>query len=423
VVQFDNIRFFIPPDLIEAEALQQIRNTASMPFVHGVAVMPDVHFGLGSTIGTVVATEGAVMPAAVGVDIGCGMIAVRTSLTREQVMPLRQQIREGIERRIPVGVGSFGVNSRILPSAEPRVSKLKALEAGLGLDMNQRAGWEKAMGSLGGGNHFIEVCVGQRMPPQPFETGREAASWIHDNPDEVWVILHSGSRGVGNKTGNYWTKMAKSLHAHEFSYNQFPDANLSWLSKGTLEYEQYMNELTWCQEFARLNREEMMDRVLTELYWTCIGSGDPRGGCGFEVLEVERINSHHNYARPEEYDGKELLITRKGAIRADDGKRSLIPGSMGTNSYIVEGLGNAASFNSAPHGAGRRMSRRKARELFTVESVTAQMAERDVEARVRDAIVDEAPGAYKDIEETMAHASELVRPLYRLRQIINVKGD
>jgi tRNA-splicing ligase RtcB len=167
----------------------------------------------------------------------------------------------------------------------------------------------------------------------------------------------------------------------------------------------------------------MMDRVLTELYWTCIGSGDPRGGCGFEVLEVERINSHHNYARPEEYDGKELLITRKGAIRADDGKRSLIPGSMGTNSYIVEGLGNAASFNSAPHGAGRRMSRRKARELFTVESVTAQMAERDVEARVRDAIVDEAPGAYKDIEETMAHASELVRPLYRLRQIINVKGD
>jgi tRNA-splicing ligase RtcB len=184
-----------------------------------------------------------------------------------------------------------------------------------------------------------------------------------------------------------------------------------------------MNELTWCQEFARLNREEMMDRVLTELYWTCIGSGDPRGGCGFEVLEVERINSHHNYARPEEYDGKELLITRKGAIRADDGKRSLIPGSMGTNSYIVEGLGNAASFNSAPHGAGRRMSRRKARELFTVESVTAQMAERDVEARVRDAIVDEAPGAYKDIEETMAHASELVRPLYRLRQIINVKGD
>jgi tRNA-splicing ligase RtcB len=405
VVQQGNIRFFIPPDLIEAEALQQVRNTASMPFVHGVAVMPDVHFGLGSTIGTVVATEGAVMPAAVGVDIGCGMIAVRTSLTREQVMPLRQQIREGIERRIPVGVGSFGVNSRILPSAEPRISKLKTLEAGFGLDMNQRAGWEKAMGSLGGGNHFIEVCLG----------------YDYDSNESVWVILHSGSRGVGNKTGNYWTKMAKSLHAHEFSYNQFPDANLSWLSKGTLEYEQYMNELTWCQEFARLNREEMMDRVLSELGWTL---GQPRQWpSGVYPGEVERINSHHNYARPEEYDGKELLITRKGAIRADVGKRSLIPGSMGTNSYIVEGLGNDASFNSAPHGAGRRMSRRKARELFTVESVTTQMAERDVEARVRDAIVDEAPGAYKDIEETMAHARELVRPLYRLRQIINVKGD
>jgi tRNA-splicing ligase RtcB len=401
VVQFDNIRFFIPPDLIEAEALQQIRNTASMPFVHGVAVMPDVHFGLGSTIGTVVATEGAVMPAAVGVDIGCGMIAVRTSLTREQVMPLRQQIREGIERRIPVGVGSFGVNSRILPSAEPRISKLKTLEAGFGLDMNQRAGWEKAMGSLGGGNHFIEVCLG----------------YDYAGAESVWVILHSGSRGVGNKTGNYWTKIAKSLHSEEFNRGQFPDVNLSWLTAGTVEYDQYLREVSWCQQFALLNREEMMDRVLIELTYSMPNL------LGVENIEMERINSHHNYMVNEEYEGRMLSITRKGAIYAGDGKRSLIPGSMGTNSYIVEGLGNEASFNSAPHGAGRRMSRRKAREAFTVESVAAQMAERDIEARVREAIVDEAPGAYKDIEETMVHARELVRPLYRLRQIINVKGD
>jgi tRNA-splicing ligase RtcB len=401
VVQHGNIRFFIPPDLIEAEALQQVRNTASMPFVYGVAVMPDCHFGLGSTIGTVVATEGAVMPAAVGVDIGCGMIAVRTSLTREQVMPLRQQIREGIERRIPVGVGSFGVNSRILPSAEPRISKLKTLEAGFGLDMNQRAGWEKAMGSLGGGNHFIEVCLG----------------YDYAGAESVWVILHSGSRGVGNKTGNYWTKIAKSLHSEEFNRGQFPDVNLSWLTAGTVEYDQYLREVSWCQQFALLNREEMMDRVLIELTYSMPNL------LGVENIEMERINSHHNYMVNEEYEGRMLSITRKGAIYAGDGKRSLIPGSMGTNSYIVEGLGNEASFNSAPHGAGRRMSRRKAREAFTVESVAAQMAERDIEARVREAIVDEAPGAYKDIEETMVHARELVRPLYRLRQIINVKGD
>ena len=208
---------------------------------------------------------------------------------------------------------------------------------------------------------------------------------------------------------------------------QIPDPNLSALLEGTPEYDLYMKELHWCQEFARLNREEMMDRVMTELMYTVLGQaqnaayvreyGNPLN------LEVERINSHHNYAVIEEHEGKRLLITRKGAIYAGEGKRSLIPGSMGTNSYIVEGRANAASFNSAPHGAGRAMSRTKAKATFTVEQVAAQMAERGIEARVREAIVDEAPGAYKDIEQTMAHASELVRPLYQLRQIINVKGD
>lgn len=408
MVQIGNVRYFIPPNLIELEAQQQVRNTASMPFVYGVAVMPDVHFGLGSTVGTVVATEGAVMPAAVGVDIGCGMIAVRTSLTVEQVMPLRQQIREGIERRIPVGVGSFGANSRILPSAASRIESLLDLEKMLGLNMNQRAGWTNALGSLGGGNHFIEVCVGQ-----PYDDYDGDGIGVAYGPEDVWVILHSGSRGVGNKTGNYWTKIAKALHSEEFTRGDFPDANLSWLSDGTEEHYQYMRELYWCQQFAMLNREEMMDRVLTELQYTL----------GVENFEIERVNSHHNYMSVEEHEGRKLAITRKGAILASVGKRSLIPGSMGTNSYIVEGLGNPLSFNSAPHGAGRRMSRKKARERFSVSEVAAQMMSRGVECRMREAIIDEAPGAYKDIEETMQHAAELVRPLFKLRQIINVKGD
>jgi tRNA-splicing ligase RtcB (3'-phosphate/5'-hydroxy nucleic acid ligase) len=422
-----NIRFFIPPDQIEQEALQQIRNTASMPFVHGLAVMPDAHFGMGSTVGTVVATEGAVMPACVGVDIGCGMIAVRTNLSVEQVMPLRKQIREGIERRIPVGIGGHGENSKVLPSSSLRIGQLHGLADRLGVDMDKRhTGWRKQLGSLGGGNHFIEVCIGRPIG------GPDGALIDRDPPytGEIWIILHSGSRGVGNKTGNYWTKIAKGLEKHYMNGVQIPDQNLAALIDGTPEYEQYMKELHWCQEFARLNREEMMDRVLTELWYQVhvLPSGiNPKTEApelaARQFLEIERINSHHNYATIEHHEGKDLLVTRKGAILANAGKRSLIPGSMGTNSYIVEGLGNLDSFNSAPHGAGRRMSRTRARQMFTVETLTEQMAERDIESRVREAIVDESPGAYKDIEQTMAHASELIRPLYRLRQILNVKGD
>jgi tRNA-splicing ligase RtcB len=410
IIHDDKVRFFIPPYLIEAEALQQIRNTASMPFVYGLAVMPDVHFGLGSTVGTVVATEGAVMPAAVGVDIGCGMIAVRTSLKLADVMPLRKKIREGIERRIPVGVGSWGSNREVHAGTTSwRVNQLWQLADELFEDqthMNDRLpGWERQVGSLGGGNHFIEVCVGTS----------------EDSQESVWVILHSGSRGVGNKTGNYWTKVAKAEMG--WGLDCLPDRNLAWLTEGTPTFDQYMKELRWCQEFARLNREEMMDRVLLELGWTC-GLGEAKTAEEWgKSWEIERVNSHHNYTSVETFEGRPQIITRKGAIFAGEGKRSLIPGSMGTNSYIVEGLGNEASYNSAPHGAGRAMSRTAAKAKFNLAEVTAQMEARDIECRMREAIIDEAPGSYKDIEETIRHAGELVRPVYRLRQVLNVKGD
>jgi tRNA-splicing ligase RtcB (3'-phosphate/5'-hydroxy nucleic acid ligase) len=399
---------------VEDEAREQVERTASMPFVKGVAVMPDCHFGKGSTVGTVVATKGAIMPACVGVDIGCGMIAVRTTLTPESVRPHLKAIREGIERRIPVGVGGRGENSRVTGGASLRIGELMRLSVdlfGSALHMDQRAGsWQKQLGSLGGGNHFIEVCIGH-----PIEEGFVGP---HDDAQaEVWVILHSGSRGVGNKTGTHWTRVAKE-QAKRFMYADWlPDGDLAYLIQGTPEFEQYMKELQWCQEYAHLNREEMMDRVITELWHTVQGGRDDG------QIEIERINCHHNYVSRENHDGDNVLITRKGAILAAEGVRGLIPGSMGARSFITTGLGNPGAYRSAPHGAGRRMSRTAARKQFTVEGVTAEMEAQGIESRIREAIVDEAPGAYKDIDVVMADAAPLVRPTHVLRQIVSVKGD
>jgi len=392
-----------------------------MPFVHGVAVMPDCHLGKGSTVGTVVATEGAVMPACVGVDIGCGMIAVKTSLTPAQVYPHLRTLREGIERRIPTGIGPFGMNSRILPSAERRIALLEERAKVTWEDsnhMNARAHeWRNQVGSLGGGNHFIEVCIGHSLAAWEHD---EQGTFTDEGGEEVWVILHSGSRAVGNKTGNHWTQVAKR-QAKRYKYDAFlPDPDLSYLVKESEEYWEYMKEVMWCQYFALLNREEMMDRALDELYHTILQGKFPTGPAG---LEMERINCHHNYVTNEEYDGKKLLITRKGAIFAGVGEKALIPGSMGARSYIVEGLGHPGSFNSAPHGAGRRMSRRRAREEFTEDNLRQMMQDLGIETRVRDSIVDESPGAYKDIDTVMEEAKELVRPIHTLQQIISVKGD
>jgi tRNA-splicing ligase RtcB len=429
----DRIRWFTED--VEPEARNQVERTASMPFVAGVAVMPDVHFGRGSTVGTVVATRGAVMPACVGVDIGCGMIAVRTRLTPDQVRSHVAAIREGIERRIPVGIGQRGQNSRIQATASLRVGELFDLSDklfGSKLHMDQRSpDWKNQLGSLGGGNHFIEVCVGQPwLVTDGGHVGVNEGFSLDPKDEEVWIILHSGSRGVGNRTGTFWTKTAQKLPKHYMNGVDLPDPDLAALVEGTPEFDQYMRELHWCQEFARLNREEMMDRVVMELATTVLGFKPVLAHYELgnlanagHLIEVERINCHHNYVRAEEHDGEQVYVTRKGAISAAVGERGLIPGSMGARSYIVTGLGNPEGFHSAPHGAGRRMSRGAARKAFTLEGVRAELEAQGIEARVREAIVDEAPGAYKDIDRVMADAATLVRPTHVLRQLVSVKGD
>lgn len=409
------IGWFTDPANVEPQAFDQISRTASMPFVKGVRVMPDVHLGKGSTVGTVIATKGAVMPAAVGVDIGCGMIAIRTSLRLQDLEGKLEAIRTGIERRIPLGVGSFGYNSRILPSAESRIEMLHSIDKVYLEDtMERRAGnWRMQLGSLGGGNHFIEVSVGYRYmgDANPFFPlpGEPLQNYDLAHP-EVWVFLHSGSRGVGNRTGVYWTREAQLQAATRGDLDKLPDRDLAYLIEGTEQYDMYLEEASWCQTFAMHNRYEMADRVLEELKHT-VGVFEER----------ERINCHHNYLTHEVYGKDELLITRKGAIDAHAGIHGLIPGSMGTNSYVVVGLGNDDAYNTAPHGAGRRMSRTAARKQFTLTDLQARM--NGIEARVRPELLDEHPDAYKDIEHVMEEARSLVRPVYLLKQLINVKGD
>jgi tRNA-splicing ligase RtcB len=406
-----------------------------MPFVEGVAVMPDVHYGKGSTVGTVIATRGAVIPACVGVDIGCGMIAVRTNLKIDDVLPRVKEIREGIERRIPVGVGTHGLNSRISTESVERAISYLEHSSPIVKNMNEHIrlldanesttdknfydkyskDWRNAIGTLGGGNHFIEICVGKP------HTGEDEVDFALDSvgwPMEIWVILHSGSRGVGNKIGIHYTKVAKE-QAKKYKYDGWlPDPDLAYLVEGTVEFSNYMRDLHWAQEFARLNREEMMDRVMTQLSYSLYGCEND-----IDDLEEYRINCHHNFTQRESYNGNNYIITRKGAIEAKVGQYGLIPGSMGAASYIVEGLGNVGAFNSAPHGAGRKMSRTKARSLFNVEELTTRMSEAGIESRIRPEILDEHPSSYKDIDVVMKEAKTLVKPLYKLKQIISVKGD
>lgn len=379
----EKIRLFVPWDEIEPEAQAQLRNTAQMPFVAGLAVMPDVHFGLGSTVGSVIASEGAVMPAAVGVDIGCGMIAAQTSLRKEDI-PSLQGLRESIESQIPASAGRY--NAKVKKTAQPLVERLEA-SAGDRLPVYDKADkrWREQVGTLGGGNHFIEVC--------------------EDEDGLIWLTLHSGSRGVGNRLASAHIKKARELSAGE----SLPDPDLAPFSEGTQEFDDYLADLHWAQEMAALNRSEMLARMRNAL----------RHHAGeFETLRT--VNCHHNYMEPEEHGGQTLYLTRKGAIRAAEGAPGLIPGSMGARSYVVEGLGNADSYCSAPHGAGRRMSRRKARETFTMDDFDRQL--QGVEVRRSEAFLDEIPSAYKDIEIVMRHAEPLVRPAHTLKQILNVKG-
>lgn len=384
----EKIVVFLDENSIEPEAMQQIINTSSLPFIYKhVAVMPDCHFGKGATVGTVIATKGAIVPAAVGVDIGCGMIAVRTNLKKEQLGDLKK-IREGIERRVPMSAGKF--NQKVQISAQAKIEELKILADGKGYA--KISDWENSLGTLGGGNHFIEICL--------------------DENDDVWATLHSGSRGIGNKLGNKHIKIAQSLMNKMFI--ELPDPDLAYLIEGTPEFDEYLFDLHWAQEFARLNREEMMDRVLTELKYAVHGTGDA-------IIELERVNCHHNFSQIENHFKQNVWVTRKGAIQAKIGMKGMIPGSMGTKSYIVEGLENPMAFNSAPHGAGRNFSRGEARRRFTMQDFDNAMV--GIEHRRADVLLDEIPAAYKSIDLVMENAKELVKVEHTLRQIINMKGD
>jgi tRNA-splicing ligase RtcB len=384
---------FLPWNTIEPEAQQQILNTAKMPFIFKhVAVMPDCHYGKGATVGTVLATTGAVIPAAVGVDIGCGMIAVRTPLTRADI-PQLAAIRAGIERAIPMSAGRN--NARVSPTAAERIATLEKLAAATGATPDEYdRNWRLALGTLGGGNHFIELA--------------------EDTDGAVWLTLHSGSRGVGNRIGNHYIKVAQTLC--DKMRVDLPDRDLAYLPEEHPAFAAYLHDLNWAQQFALHNRNEMMDRVITEVNRAV---GDSRRGR--HDLELQRINSHHNFTQQEDHFGRRVWITRKGAIKATKDSWAMIPGSMGTRSYIVVGRENPMSFHSAPHGAGRRYSRTKARALFTMNDLSKAME--GIEYRHSGALLDEIPGAYKDIDQVMENAKELVETRFVLKQFVNVKGD
>ncbi|MFT4264754.1 MAG: RtcB family protein [Nocardioides sp.] len=380
--------------ILEDTTRAQAQTTATMPFVFPhVALMPDAHLGLGATVGSVIPTLGAIIPAAVGVDIGCGMIAVRTRFTSDELPHDRRPLREAIERAVPLSAGA--ANRKVSRDhTERRLAELTERAEQAGFDPASYAGsWELQLGTLGSGNHFIEVTVDER--------------------DRVWLFLHSGSRGVGNKIAQRHIRIAADLCTRWWI--DLPDKDLAYLAEGTDEFWSYIREMRWAQHYALLNREEMMDRVVRQFAeWVGLSSAD-------DVVREEEINCHHNYTEQETHFGRRVWLSRKGAINAEAGRMGLIPGSMGTASYVVQGLGNPVALNSAPHGAGRSFSRSAARRRFTADDLRAAM--NGIEYRDTDAFIDEIPAAYKDIDQVMSDAADLVTVRHTLRQIVNVKGD
>ena len=374
---------------IEDEALTQAKNLARLPFIHknGVALMPDVHGGIGSTVGSVIATERAVIPAAVGVDIGCGMNAVRTSLRAEDLPDSLRDVRLQIERDVPLGAGGAHNTPRLPFGATNSLIQILQKHPSMARNGVVKAGSQ--LGTLGSGNHFIELCL--------------------DEQGAVWIMLHSGSRGIGNMIGRYFIEKAKNLMEQWFI--TLPDHNLAYLPDGTQEFKDYIEAIGWAQDYARENRSVMMDAVIAALRQHVSTPFD---------LTSEAVNCHHNYMEIENHFNANLYITRKGAIRARKGDLGIIPGSMGTRSYIVEGLGNKESYCSCSHGAGRRMSRTAAAKHFTVEDLKQQTE--GVECNKTSAVLDEIPGAYKDIDQVMENQTDLVRVRHTLKQIMCVKG-
>lgn len=376
---------------IEVEALTQLKNLARLPFIasNGVACMPDVHAGIGSTVGTVIATDKAIIPAAVGVDIGCGMNAVRLSLKASDLPESLKTIRDQIERDVPLGAGGAHDHTTDTGSmsAEQERAVVHAVFGGNWDKFRAKAG--NQMGTLGSGNHFIELCI--------------------DENQDVWIMLHSGSRGVGNMIGKFYIEKAK--RQMERFFINLPDGDLAYLPEDTEDFDAYMAAVEWAQAYALENRRQMMIKVIAAL----------RRHIPVEfTITQEAINCHHNYVARESHFGKNLWVTRKGAIRAREGDLGIIPGSMGQRSYIVRGKGDLQSYCSCSHGAGRAMSRTEARRRFSLTDLVEQT--QGVECRKDDAVLDEIPGSYKDIDVVMDNQRDLVDVVHVLKQILCVKG-
>jgi tRNA-splicing ligase RtcB len=384
-------------DDIDHSAIQQLLNISNLPIVYPhVAAMPDVHAGIGATVGSVIPTRGAIIPAAVGVDIGCGMNAVRTTLTASQLPDNLARVRSAIETLVPVGFEQHAfdkvrgsAHARVGRPLNDRLDRIVARHKGI-MKMQHKFAqtWICQLGTLGGGNHFIELCI--------------------DEEQRVWIMLHSGSRGIGNVIGRYFISAArKEMMRHKVN---LPDRDLSYFSEGSELFDDYVEAVDWAQDYAMLNRREMMRRVVAAL--------EPHVP-PFK-LDGEAINCHHNYVAQELHFGHKLYVTRKGAISAREGELGIIPGSMGARSYIVRGKGNEESFCSCSHGAGRRMSRSEAKRKFNRFDLAEQT--QGIECRKDGGVVDEIPAAYKDIDQVMAHQSDLVEIVHTLKQVVCVKG-
>lgn len=374
---------------IDPKAIAQAHRASKMPFVEGhVALMPDAHYGMGATVGSVIPTRGAIIPAAVGVDIGCGMIAVETQLLAKDLPDDLQGLLSRIERGVPAGVGQGHQQGyKELPG-----TKFLKANPRPGVSDDQKLGTKAVnqFGTLGSGNHFVEVCL--------------------DPEEQVWIVLHSGSRGIGNILARKHIDRAKGLMKERFISLEDPD--LAYLVEGEPEFKAYISDLLWAQKYALENREQMMTAVISALSWEL----------DRPVLQLSRINCHHNYSAQEHHHGKNVWVTRKGAIRAREGDRGVIPGSMGTNTFIVQGLGNKASFDSSAHGAGRNMSRSEAKRTLTVESLDAAMEGKAWLSDKSKSLVDEHPEAYKDIHRVMEAQADLVEVVTELTQVLNYKG-
>ncbi len=373
---------------IDSKAIAQAHRTSKMPFIEGhLALMPDAHFGLGSTVGSVIPTLGAIMPAAVGVDIGCGMVAVETSFSASDLPDDLGELLMCIERAVPAGVGKGHDRSHqvLVGDAWYNANKNVAIDE---LDLMSKA--VKQFGSLGSGNHFVEVCL--------------------DPDDGVWVVLHSGSRGVGSQLARHHIDHAKGLMKERFI--SLEDKDLAYFVEGEPEFQTYITDLRWAQDYAFGSREAMMDATLRELEKVV----------DRPLAERQRINCHHNYTERENHRGKNVWVTRKGAIRARVGDMGVIPGSMGTNTFIVRGLGNPASYDSSAHGAGRTMSRTQARKSLTLESFDEAMAGKTWLSDSSKKLLDEHPDSYKDIQRVMRDQADLVEVVTELTQVLNYKG-